>query len=125
MGDPYNITDSTIPDRNSLTNNTFVTFPDLDASPTKAFMLENRKDPRYSKMFDLGFSKRPEEELYVVADDPYQVKNVAYDKKYKDIKSELLDQLMTVLHDANDPRVTEEVVPFEHPPFVEVPKDRK
>ena len=118
MGDPYNITESSIPNHDALVNNTFVTYGDLDASPTKAFLLENRKDPRYAEMFALGFNKRPAEELYVLADDPHQVNNVASVEGHEEIKAKLRKQLMSVLREAKDPRVTEDVVPFEHPPFV-------
>ncbi|MDF1813187.1 MAG: sulfatase [Verrucomicrobiales bacterium] len=123
MGDPYNVSDSQIPDRYTLTNDTFVTFGDLDASPTKAFMLENRNHQAFRKMFQLGFAKRPAEELYVMAEDPHQINNVAGDDKYTEIKAELRARLLDVLRDADDPRVTQEKVPFEHPPFVETGKD--
>ncbi|MDF1753743.1 MAG: sulfatase [Verrucomicrobiales bacterium] len=121
MGDPFAVTEDSIPDRDVLTNNTVIGFGDVDASPTKAFMIENRKDEKYRNLFELGFAKRPEEELYVLADDPHEMNNVAGEDAYADIKADLLDQLMTVLYDVEDPRVTQEVVPFEHPPFVEEP----
>jgi N-sulfoglucosamine sulfohydrolase len=119
MGDPFNLDDGKTPDSNALINNTFITFPDFDSSPTKAFMVENRHDPQYQTHYNLGFGKRPEEELYVIAKDPHQIHNVAADPAFADIKFKLLDQMMTVLHEVKDPRVTEEIVPFEHPPFVE------
>ena len=122
MGDPYNITEQSIPDHDALVNNTFVTYGDLDASPTKAFMIENRNDEKYSKMFEMGFQKRPEEELYILADDPHQMNNVALDPKYDDLKWKVLDQMMKELHRVKDPRVTAEIVPFERPPFVVAPK---
>ena len=122
MGDPYHEETGKLPSIDQLTNSTFVTYADLDASPTKAFMLHNHDKPEYAEMFQLGFAKRPEEELYILADDPHQINNVAEKDEHFDLKSELLDQLMTVLWETEDPRVTEEKVPFEYPPFVPATK---
>jgi len=37
MGNPYNLSATKTPETKVLENNTFVTFGDLDASPTKAW----------------------------------------------------------------------------------------
>ncbi len=118
MGDPYHVDAEQAPTTDALTNNTFVTFADLDASPTKAFLFQNGEDPKYKEMYDLAFAKRPEEELYILKDDPHQMNNLAYDDQHFDLKTRLLDQLMTELWRVEDPRVAEEKVRFEHPPFV-------
>ena len=34
-------------------------------------------DGKYAKLADLAFGKRPAEELYLVSDDPYQLKTFA------------------------------------------------
>ena len=64
-------------DADTLTNNTFITFGDLDASPTKAWLVLN-KDTEYGKAYyGFAFGKRPGEELYDLHADPDQVVNLA------------------------------------------------
>ena len=86
MGNPNTITDSTEVDFNLLANNTFVGFADLDASPTKAWIVQHRKEANNYYYFDMAFGKRPREELYQVNTDPYQVKNLAYNPKYSAVR---------------------------------------
>ena len=116
MGDPTGI-DENKHSRETLTENTFAAFGDLDASPTKAWMIENRKNPKYSHQYDLGFGRRPAEELFVIADDPDQVNNVADDPKYRAIRNELRARLLKELKDTADPRVTGDGKTFERSPF--------
>ncbi len=40
-------------------------------------VLSHRDDPEVAPLFALAFDKRPEEELYVLKEDPYQLHNVA------------------------------------------------
>ena len=77
MGTPN--LDGKEPTFDALENNTFVAFADLDASPTKAWMVANRKDPEWQMHWRLGFEKRPAEELYDLAKDPDYLTNVADD----------------------------------------------
>jgi len=123
MGDPYNISGSKSPKTDELTQDTFVTFPDMDASPTKAFLVTHRKDKKWKRYYDIAFSKRPREELYILADDPDQVVNVAGDSKYADLRKKLEDQLMAELKRTKDPRVTGDRMTFEKSPFTD-PVDR-
>ena len=118
MGNPYNLTDDKAPDYNTLANNTFVTYGDLDASPTKAFLVEHRNEAKWKWYYDYAFGKRPREELFILKDDPNQLKNVASDVKYAAIKKKLNTQLMTELKRTKDPRVTGDGSTFDKPPFV-------
>ena len=121
MGDPYNITDDSAPDQNKLENNTFITAGDLDASPTKWWIVANRNDPKYSRFYDIAFGKRPREELYVIGGgDPDQMKNVAGEAKHAAAKAELEKLLMSELKAAGDPRVLADggECVFDAPPFV-------
>jgi len=102
-----------------LANNTFVAFGDLDASPTKAWLVEHRNDPQWKWHYHYAFGKRPGEELFDLSNDPEQVKNVADDPAYAARKRELSQRLMKILADANDPRVTGDGETFERAPFVE------
>ncbi len=92
-------------------------FADLDAGPTKAWLIANRNDPKGKPYFDAAFGLRPAEELYDCRTDPDQVKNVAADPKYATAKTEMAERLMKVLKDAGDPRVIDAECRFDRPPF--------
>lgn len=115
MGDPTGLSDTQTPSADELTNNTFVTFGDLDASPTKSWLVQNRQSE--PKFFDLAFGKRPQEELYILASDPDQINNVAMQTEYADIKTQLHQRLMAELKRFGDPRVVGDGSHFEEPPF--------
>ena len=115
MGDPKVVTDTEMPSMQELTNNTFISYGDLDASPTKAYQIKNRHTEPH--LFDLGYGKRPAEELYVLKNDKDQICNVAYWSRYESIKRELHDQLMAELKQRDDPRVKGQGEHFERPPY--------
>lgn len=117
MGDPGPVTDSSQPSRDVLTNNTFIAYGDLDASPTKAWMIENRFDPKYRPYFELGFGKTPMFELYHIPSDPHQIHNLAYDKRFDPVRNDLHHRLMGSLKELNDPRLVDGGKLFENPPF--------
>ena len=118
MGNPYNLTNKKTPDYNVLENNTFITFGDLDASPTKAWIIERRKDDKWKWYYDYAFAKRPREELYHLESDPDQIKNLAKEKKYLPIKKKLNRQLMNRLKKLRDPRVLGDGTTFDKSPYV-------
>jgi len=118
MGNPYNLSATKTPGTKVLENNTFVTFGDLDASPTKAWVIEHRNEKKWQQHYDWAFGKRPEEELFVIADDPDQVNNVAGKPQYAAVKSKLRKQLLDELKRVNDPRVMGDGSTFDKPPFV-------
>jgi len=100
-----------------LENNTFVSFPDLDASPTKAWMVKNRKDPQWREQWKLGFEKRPGEELYDLRKDEDYMHNVAGDAAYAKVQAELSKRLMDTLKATGDPRVLGDRKTFDRPPY--------
>ena len=95
-----------------------MTYGDLDASPTKAFLIEHRNEAKWKWHYDFAFGKRPREELFILKDDPDQLKNVASEVKYAAIKKKLNAQLMAELKRTGDPRVTGDGSTFDKPPFV-------
>ena len=104
-------------DAETLTNNTFVTFGDLDASPTKAWLVLN-KDNDYGKAYyNFAFGKRPGEELYDLHADPDQVVNLASNPVYGAKRDELRNRLLKLLEENGDPRVIGDRMTFERPPF--------
>jgi len=80
-------------------------YGDVDGGPTKAFILDNRDNPNVKPFFELGFAKRPGEELFDLRKDPYNVNNVAGMVEYASIKKELKEQLLKWMQDEKDPRV--------------------
>jgi arylsulfatase A-like enzyme len=127
MGDPKTVTDTTAPTPQELEHDTLVAFADMDASPTRAWLVAHRHDAEWKWHFNYAFGKRPAEELYDVAKDPDQVKNVAADPAYAGIRQELADRLLRILTEAGDPRVVDDGQTFERPPFTDGvgPKNKK
>ena len=119
MGDPRDAVDGSenFPAYEDLVWDTRTAYADLDAGPTKAWMIYNRNDEEVKPLFDLGFGKRPYEELYDLRFDPCYMNNVADIAEYDDIKKELKSKLMEVLEQQSDPRVTEHPCRFEHAPY--------
>jgi hypothetical protein len=99
---------------------------DMDASPTKAWLIENRDHPQWKWHYRYAFGKRPGEELYDLKNDPEQIKNVADDPAYAGKRKELGDRLMEILKSTGDPRVADGEIIFENPPFTTAePKKKK
>ena len=71
-----------------------------------------------SDFYSLNFGKRPAEELYVVADDPDQVVNVADKPRYAKIKQQLADRLTATLTKLEDPRATSAEAKFDDYPYI-------
>jgi len=120
MGDPNGMDDPHAEPIafDELCRNTFAAYGDMDASPTKAWMIHHRSEEQVRKLFEMGFGKFPEEELYDLREDPYHMNNVAGNPAYTEIRGQLADQLMSVLREQNDPRV-EPDCHFERSPFTD------
>jgi len=87
-----------------LAKNTFAAYADIDAGPTKAWMVLHRHDPTVQPLAERAFGKRPARELYDSRKDPYELTNVAEVATYKTIVSELDARLMAELKATGDPR---------------------
>ncbi len=125
LGDPKGVTADKAPDANALENDTYAAFPDMDASPAKAWLILHRNDKEWKWHYDYAFAKRPAEELFDLKTDPDQVKNVAGDKGYEATRKQLAAQLTKILTDAGDPRLVEKDCRFEKPPFTSVEPKKK
>jgi arylsulfatase A-like enzyme len=121
MGSPGGVTDSAPPEPGELERNTYAAFADMDASPTKAWLLAHRNEASWKWHYGFAFGKRPAEELYDLARDPEQVRNVAADPAYAARRKELSERLMKMLADAGDPRVTGDGRTFDRTPFTDPP----
>ena len=92
---------------------------DCDNGPTKFFLWANRGyDDVHRRSYDLSFGKRPAEELYVLAADADQVKNVARDPGFAEIKEKLAAQLTDYLKSTGDPRETDAPAEFDAYPYI-------
>lgn len=115
MGDPKAAEGDAMPDE-SILGNTRAAFADIDASPTKTWLVRNRFTEGLDTVLQLAWEKRPEEELYILADDPHQLNNVAGDPAHAAILEELRARLMAELEAKEDPRLTDA---FDHPPYLD------
>ena len=105
------------PSYEMLREETFCAFGDLDASPTKAWMLTHRDQPQVSSLVDLTMGLRPAEELYDVLQDPDHMHNLADSPDHATAKHELRQRLMDTLIATGDPRVTGDRLQFDRPPY--------
>ena len=80
-------------------------FTDIDAAPTKSFIVENYDDPEYARYFELSVGKRPEYELFNVKKDPNCLTNLATDPEFTGLINELNETMLKVLTETEDPRV--------------------
>lgn len=87
---------------------------DLDFGPTRDFFVRYADSESIRDSFQLGFGKRPAEELYSVRMDPDQVNNLI--DIAPEIRDRLHDQLMNELRRGGDPRVVGGDA-FDRPPY--------
>ncbi|QDT01640.1 Sulfatase [Rubripirellula lacrimiformis] len=105
-----------LPGVDLLRENTFAGFGDMDASPTKAWIvLHKNEDPQ---SFDFAVGRRPRLELYDIHSDPHCMTNLAGDVRMTDVREKLDNRLMRYLRSTGDPRVADDVI-FEHAPYTD------
>ena len=130
LGDPYNLDGAKSPTVEEITTTTFVTHPDDDAGPTKAWLVSQRHHPEWKRYYDQTYGKRPREELFDLKKDPHQMKNVAADPEYAAVVAKLRAQLLAELERTGDPRLVDDGRYFETPPLAgplpdDVPKPKR
>jgi len=81
-------------------------FTDIDAAPTKSFIIENRQDENIKPFFDLALAKRSEFEFFDVKNDPYCLNNLVGNSDYSLIEKEMKEALLKELEKSQDPRIT-------------------
>jgi uncharacterized sulfatase len=80
-------------------------FTDVDAAPSKSFLVEHNEDSAIRPYFDLAYSKRPEYELYSITDDPFCLNNLTGNSDYSEVEKELKFALLQELGRSGDPRI--------------------
>jgi N-sulfoglucosamine sulfohydrolase len=81
-------------------------FTDIDACPTKTFLLENYNDKEIALFFELAVGLRPEFELFDIKKDPDCLQNLTGMSQYASIENKLKSALLDELKRSNDPRIT-------------------
>ncbi|MEK7950783.1 sulfatase family protein [Luteolibacter soli] len=100
-----------------ILKDTRVALGDMDAGPTKSWLVANRHTDFGKPYFDKTFGKRPKEELYDLAKDPFETTNVAKDPAYAEIRGRLEKKLLDELKRSGDPRLENDGAFFENPPM--------
>ena len=77
-------------------------FTDIDAAPTKSYIIENWEDDNIRIYFDLAHAKRPEFEFFNIANDPYCMENLSGNAQYEKVEREMKDVLMVELNKSED-----------------------
>jgi arylsulfatase A-like enzyme len=79
-------------------------FGDIDGSPTKTLVVADHKKKGIAKYARLAIEKRPEEELYDLGKDPWQLANVADKPEYAAAKKAMRARLDKWMKETGDPR---------------------
>jgi len=95
----------------------YIPFGEVDSSPTKTLLMDNKDKPGFKRFYDLAFAKRPAEELYHVTKDPGQIVNLAGKPKYAEIQKKLAARLKGHLVLTKDPRTLGLDAPWDYYPY--------
>ncbi len=71
---------------------------------SKYYLIENKDNPKVKPFFELAMGKRPAEELFNIKNDLDELKNLATDPAYQQIKKQLASQMKNYLIKTKDPR---------------------
>ncbi len=77
----------------------------IDGGATKSYILNMRRMGKDTRFWQWNFGKRPQEELYRIADDPACINNLADDETFVSVKAGLKSQLLERLEAEADPRM--------------------
>lgn len=91
-------------------------YGDVDESPTKRYIIDNKNESQFGTFYELAFNKRPEYELYYIPDDPENLINLAYSITYEEVFKTLEKQLNSFLLETKDPRI-DGTATFDEMPF--------
>jgi len=79
---------------------------DVDASPTKGFLIDGKDDPDMAIHWKLSFGKRPADELYDLRLDPVQLHNVDESGEHEVTLKRSKEKLFSELERYEDPRIS-------------------
>lgn len=78
---------------------------DIDAGPSKTFVIKKGNAPEYRRFFDLAVARRPAEELYDLREDPAAVVNVADRAECAADLKRMRAEMDEYLKNTGDPRI--------------------
>jgi arylsulfatase A-like enzyme len=117
MGSPKFSDSAQLPAAKLLEHETYAAFADMDASPTKAWLVGHFNTAQWKWHYDYAFAKRPAEQLFDLRNDPDQTVNLADDPQFAKTKETYSQRLLEILREAKDPRVLDDGKTFDQPPF--------
>ncbi len=82
-------------------------FGDIDNSPSKRLVTQGKEDKAISRFYRLACEKRPEEELYDLSKDPWQLDNVAGKPEYSTALAKMRGMLDRWMKETGDPRAVD------------------
>lgn len=91
---------------------------DTDGSPTKTLILSMQRQGSHDYWLR-NFGMRPEEELYLLSEDPECMKNLATDAGYNPVKRKLHSELYLELLQQDDPRMYGKGDTFDKYPYAD------
>jgi len=99
-------------------------FGDIDAGPTREYLIANKDTPMLKYYFDLSVAKHPKVELYNVKEDPFQLHNLASKSEYNELSKELQAELFAYLKKTKDPRA-DGLSPWDNYPYYSEGYDKR
>lgn len=78
---------------------------DIDAGPTKTWMIEHRADPTVQPLFEAAFGKHPAEELFDIRKDPGCLTDLSTSAPHRNLMREFRRTLNLQLQAQGDPRL--------------------
>ena len=80
-------------------------YMECDGSPTKTYILNDRRAKGKTQYWDWNFGLRPGEELYKISEDPYCMNNLAGNAEHAKLKENLGNLMTEELKKEGDPRM--------------------
>ncbi|MDP7049112.1 MAG: sulfatase [Verrucomicrobiota bacterium] len=94
-----------------------IPYGEIDSSPTKTFMMQQRNEHGVARLAELAFGMRPAEELYDLKNDPHQMNNLAGNVDYLGKQGKLRNRLFEHLKKTKDPRALGQEASWDYYPY--------
>ncbi len=94
-----------------------IPYGEIDSSPTKTFMMENRNRHGVAHLAELAFGMRPAEELYDIKTDPHQLHNLAGSIQHEATQQSMRQRLFDHLKETKDPRMVGGKIDWDYYPY--------
>ena len=95
----------------------YIPFGEVDSSPTKTLIMNEKNNPNTKHFYDLAFGKKPAEELYSIKSDPGQLINIAENPIFNSALKRMRTLLNKHLIKTKDPRALGLDAPWDYYPY--------